>query len=73
MKDNEYTNEEKRLHKDCVTALAAAVIKQWILDGRPVRDIDSIKSWLAILQDRIRDTDALSEHAIVQYFKEKDI
>lgn len=47
-----WSKSELRVHKDGIAALAAAVVKQWIEDGKPKADAEGIKPWLAILEER---------------------
>lgn len=46
-----YTKQELSLFKNTVVALAAAVIKQWKLDGCPEQDREIIKAWEAVLEE----------------------
>ena len=48
-----WTKEEMTLHKNGYAAMAAAVIKQWILDGKPEDSMDGIMLWATILKEYI--------------------
>lgn len=50
-KSKKYTKAELTVFKNTVAALAAAVIKQWKLDGCPEQDREIIKAWEAVLQE----------------------
>ena len=52
-----YTKAELTVFKNTVAALAAAVIKQWKLDGCPEQDKEIIKAWQAVLEEAQRDAD----------------
>ena len=48
-----WTKEEMTLHKNGYAAMAAAVIRQWILDGKPEDSMDGIMLWATILKEYI--------------------
>jgi hypothetical protein len=52
-----WTDEEASIIAACnskpMMMLALAVIKQWVLDGRPSCDAESIKSWVQVIKDNI--------------------
>lgn len=52
-----YTKAELTVFKNTVAALAAAVIKQWKLDGEPEQDKEIIKAWQAVLEEAQNDVD----------------
>lgn len=52
-----YTKAELTVFKNTVAALAAAVIKQWKLDGCPEQDKPVIEAWKAVLEEAQRDVD----------------
>ena len=56
-KEEQYTKEEKRVVKNGVVSIAAAVIKQWILDGRPKCDMPGIMPWINILKQYYHEDD----------------
>lgn len=37
--------------------LAIAVVRQWIKDGRPEADMESVRPWIGIIRDSLRDKD----------------
>lgn len=51
MKTGKYMKAELTVFKNTVAALAAAVIKQWKLDGCPEQDREIIKAWQAVLEE----------------------
>lgn len=61
--DNEYTKEELTIFRNGPKGLARAVIRQWLKDGAPTKDLPGIKVWLAMLVDTTYDTDN-NEHEI---------
>ena len=46
--DKPWTKKELSLFKNGIAALAAAVIRQWELDGCPERDEQVVKEWKGI-------------------------
>ena len=48
--DEQWTRDEMRVHKNGIAALAAAVIKQWHLDGEPESDSSAIRAWKSVLE-----------------------
>lgn len=50
-----WTKEELTIHKNGYAAMAAAVIRQWILDGKPQDSIDTILLWAAILKQYLQE------------------
>lgn len=51
---DKYTKDELTL-KSGIHYLAAAVIKQWVLDNKPKQDIESIEVWKKILETTALD------------------
>lgn len=47
--DEKWTRDEMRVHKNGMSALAAAVIKQWQLDGKPEADRQAIEAWRRVI------------------------
>lgn len=48
-----FTADELRIARDPVLALAYAVVKQWIFDGRPKSDITGVQPWVDLLKERL--------------------
>jgi hypothetical protein len=42
---------ELKIHGDGITALCNAVVKQWIIDGKPAYDRDNISIWLETIKE----------------------
>lgn len=55
--DDFWTAEEKSIiaatKNQSVVVLALAVVKQWVLDGKPKRDAENIKDWVQIIKEHI--------------------
>jgi hypothetical protein len=45
---NEFTKKELTVHKDGMSALAMAVARQWILDGKPNVGKEGVELWLQV-------------------------
>ena len=52
--DDDYTKQEKTIYLNPTAALAAAVIRQWKLDGCPDSSKKEIELWQAIYNDAIK-------------------
>ena len=56
--DADWTKEELAIiaatKKDAYVMLAIAVVKQWILDGKPQCDADCIRYWLSVIKEFYR-------------------
>lgn len=55
--DEFWTAEEKSIiaatENQSVVMLALAVVKQWVLDGKPKRDAENIKAWVQVIKEHI--------------------
>ena len=52
--EDDYTKQEKTIYLNPTAALAAAVIRQWKLDGCPDSSKKEIEMWQAIYNDAIK-------------------
>ena len=52
--EDDYTKQEKTIYLNPTAALAAAVIRQWRLDGCPDSSKKEIELWQAIYNDAIK-------------------
>lgn len=52
-----YTKEELTIYKNGMKGLAYHVVKQWVRDGAPSKDLAGIRPWLALLMDTALDND----------------
>ena len=52
--EDDYTKQEKTIYLNPTAALAAAVIRQWNLDGCPDSSKKEIELWQAIYNDAIK-------------------
>lgn len=52
--EDDYTKQEKTIYLNPTAALAAAVIRQWKLDGCPDSSKKEIELWQAIYNDAIK-------------------
>ena len=59
-----YTKEELTIYKNGMKGLAYHVIKQWVRDGAPTKDLDGIRPWLALLIDTTLDNDSNETYEI---------
>ena len=49
--ESEWTREELTVYTEPITALAKAVIKQWVLDGKPAAGKAAIDEWFKVLNE----------------------
>lgn len=49
--ESEWTREELTVYKEPITALAKAVIKQWVLDGKPAAGKPAIDEWFKVFNE----------------------
>ena len=52
--EDDYTKQEKTIYLNPTAALAAAVIKQWRLDGCPDSSKKEIEMWQAIYNEAVK-------------------
>ena len=52
--EDDYTKQEKTIYLNPTAALAAAVIRQWKLDGCPQASKKEIEMWQVIYNDAIK-------------------
>ena len=52
--EDDYTKQEKTIYLNPTAALAAAVIRQWRLDGCPDSSKKEIETWQAIYNDAVK-------------------
>ena len=52
--EDDYTKQEKTIYLNPTAALAAAVIRQWKLDGCPDSSKKEIEMWQVIYNDAIK-------------------
>ena len=67
----EYTKEELYIpatERACLCTLSVAVIKQWVLDGKPVSDIEGITPWIQILKDLTSENSKLDNSSLSNSF-----
>ena len=50
-KNDDWTAEELQIYKNPVAALAYAVLKQWIVDGKPKSYETEVKKWKEIFKE----------------------
>lgn len=53
MTNDDYTKQEKTIYLNPTAALAAAVIRQWKLDGCPQASKKEIEMWQAIYNEAV--------------------
>lgn len=63
-KEKDWTKEELTIFRNGPKGLAKAVIRQWLKDGAPAKDLDGIRVWLSMLVDTTYDKDNNNIHEI---------
>ena len=49
--ESEWTREELTVYTEPIAALAKAVIKQWVIDGKPAAGKPAIDEWFKVLNE----------------------
>ena len=62
--EDDYTKQEKTIYLNPTAALAAAVIRQWRLDGCPDSSKKEIDMWQAIYNDAVKLKDRKTTYDI---------
>lgn len=55
--DVPWTKEERTIAANGIVSIAAAVIKQWIKDGKPQRDYFGVLPWINLLKEYFAEQD----------------
>lgn len=55
--DEPWTKEERTIAANGIVSMAAAVIRQWIKDGKPQRDYFGVLPWINLLKEYFAEQD----------------